>query len=136
MLERKVGTKKWNFRLNCSVLGMIIVDSWLMYSGINGIHAQLTQREYYEQLATLLIRKNQHYAQEAHGSAPGDTPRVATGIHSVFSTKEGHVQVHSKSRVESSSEKRRTIARHAVGWKAKANCSVTARLTGRVSKSI
>lgn len=37
MLERKLGTKRWDFRLNCSLLGMLIVDSWLM--GVKGVRS-------------------------------------------------------------------------------------------------
>ena len=54
-LEKKVGTKDWSFRVNCSLLSMVIVDSWLLYSGAQGSRYHLGQRQFYETLATELI---------------------------------------------------------------------------------
>ena len=54
-LEKKVGTKDWSFRVNCSLLSMVIVDSWLLYSGAQGSRYHLVQRQFYETLATQLI---------------------------------------------------------------------------------
>jgi hypothetical protein len=55
MLERKIGTQHWSFRINCSLLGMIIVDAWLVYSGGRGAKATMVQRSFYEKLADQLI---------------------------------------------------------------------------------
>jgi Transposase IS4 len=55
MLERKIGTHDWSFRTNCSLLGMIIVDAWLVYSGGRGARAAMEQRSFYEKLADQLI---------------------------------------------------------------------------------
>jgi len=41
MLEKKLRTHRWDFRLNCSLLGMIIVDAWNMYSGVQGVREKL-----------------------------------------------------------------------------------------------
>eukprot|EP00171_Calliarthron_tuberculosum_P006804 IDg6804t1 len=35
-LERKLGTMDWSMRVNCSIFGMCVVDSWLAYSGCKG----------------------------------------------------------------------------------------------------
>jgi hypothetical protein len=50
-LERKVGTHDWSFRVNCSVHGVIVVDTWLVYSGGRGIRTGMA----YEQLADQMI---------------------------------------------------------------------------------
>ena len=55
MLERKLQTHDWSFRINCSILGIIVVDSWLLYAGECGWRAKLSRREFYEDLATALI---------------------------------------------------------------------------------
>jgi Transposase IS4 len=54
-LEKKVGTHDWSFRVNCTVLRMIVVDAWLVYSGGCGIRTRMDQRAFYEQLADQLI---------------------------------------------------------------------------------
>jgi hypothetical protein len=54
-LEKKVGTHDWSFRVNCSVLGIIIVDAWLVYSVGRGLRTGMAQLEFYEQLADQLI---------------------------------------------------------------------------------
>jgi hypothetical protein len=41
--------------MNCLVLGVIVVDAWLAYSGGRGIRTAMDQREFYEQLAGQLI---------------------------------------------------------------------------------
>jgi hypothetical protein len=33
MLEKKLGTMDWLMRVNTSILGMIIADTWLAYNG-------------------------------------------------------------------------------------------------------
>lgn len=61
MLERKIGIKHWHFRLTCSILGILIVDSWLMYSGVQRGLEMLPQHLFYIQLATFLLK--QRYVQ-------------------------------------------------------------------------
>lgn len=53
-LEKKLQTKDWSRRVNMSIFGIIVVDSWLMYNGCIGGHA-MTQKEFYKTLATELI---------------------------------------------------------------------------------
>jgi hypothetical protein len=55
ILERKIGTHDWSFRINCSLLGIIIVDAWLVHSGGRGARATMEQRSFYEKLADQLI---------------------------------------------------------------------------------
>jgi hypothetical protein len=54
-LEQKVKTHDWSYRVNMSLLGICIVDSWLLYSGARGFRSHMTQREFYERLAEELI---------------------------------------------------------------------------------
>jgi hypothetical protein len=56
-LERKYVTTSWSMRVNMTLLGMIIVDSWLLCLRARGANAGL-QSEYYEELATELIFNN------------------------------------------------------------------------------
>ena len=86
-LERKLGTKRWDFRLNCSILGVIIVDAWLMHSGIRGEQSKLSQRQFYEELATLLIKRNHVDNVQQLQQNLNTTPRSSTGIHLILSGK-------------------------------------------------
>ena len=54
-LEKKVETKDWSFRFNTSLLGICVVDGWLLYRGVQGYRPHLTQRAFYETLAAELI---------------------------------------------------------------------------------
>jgi len=45
-LEQKLPTHYWSMRVNLSLLGMCVVDSWLLYSGARGATAVLTQRQF------------------------------------------------------------------------------------------
>jgi hypothetical protein len=58
MLERKFVTMDWSVRVGHSLLGMIIVDSWLLYVGARGKLRSMNQREFYETLCLELIDNN------------------------------------------------------------------------------
>jgi hypothetical protein len=70
MLERKVGTHHWSFRVNCSLLGVIVVDAWLLYSGGRGSRASLEQRSFYEKLADQLIDNTYDFVSLRDRSTP------------------------------------------------------------------
>jgi hypothetical protein len=53
MLETKLKTMNWHMRLNLTVFGMCVVDSFLLMQGTQG--DWLEQRSYYEMLAEQLI---------------------------------------------------------------------------------
>jgi hypothetical protein len=55
MLERKIRTHDWSFRVNLSLLGICAVDAWLLYSNGRGDYPHINQREFYERLAQELI---------------------------------------------------------------------------------
>jgi hypothetical protein len=55
MLERKYQTQDWSVRINHSLLGMVIMDSWLLYVGARGPLRSMKQRTSYETLALELI---------------------------------------------------------------------------------
>jgi len=42
-LEHKLITHDWSMRVNLSLLGMCVVDEWMLYSGAHGTSAELTQ---------------------------------------------------------------------------------------------
>jgi len=54
-LEHKLITHDWSMRVNLSLLGMCVVDAWMLYSGAHGTAAELTQNQFYEDLAAELI---------------------------------------------------------------------------------
>jgi len=53
-LEHKLRTHEWSQRVNISLLGVCIVDAWLLHSGARGA-AALKQSKFYENLAGDLI---------------------------------------------------------------------------------
>ena len=55
ILEKKLGTADWSMRVNCSILGMVIVDSWLVYKGCRGVRLDMTQTDFYIALSEELI---------------------------------------------------------------------------------
>lgn len=42
-------------QVNLSLLGICVIDAWLLYSGAKGAAAVLTQAQFYEDLAEALI---------------------------------------------------------------------------------
>jgi len=54
-LEQKLGTHDWSQRLNLSLLGVCIVDAWMLHSGARGPAASRTQATFHEDLASGLI---------------------------------------------------------------------------------
>jgi hypothetical protein len=54
-IEKSFQVKEWSFRVNSSLLAMIVVDTWLLYSGSRGERRSMSQGEFYESLAVALI---------------------------------------------------------------------------------
>jgi hypothetical protein len=99
MLEKKLKTHDWSIRVNLSILGMIMVDCWKVWSqitvtGPEGLSKPAeTQKEFYSQLATELIDNTFDYvAPRNNGVAATDNhaelidrrtnlPRSGTAIH-------------------------------------------------------
>ena len=60
-LEKNLRTKEWSLRVNMTILGMIIVDSWILMDGIHPKSSQYThmepvsQRKFYLDLAEQMI---------------------------------------------------------------------------------
>jgi len=75
--------------VNQSLLGMCVVDSWLLYSGARGATAALTQRKFYEDLAAQLIDNTFDTAGVRARATPSSAPveevgaplRYVVGIH-------------------------------------------------------
>jgi hypothetical protein len=59
MIERKVGTLDWSMRVNLSIFGMLVVDTWLAYSQCTGRNGgtgkDKKQKDFYTYLAEELV---------------------------------------------------------------------------------
>jgi hypothetical protein len=53
-LEKKLETKEWHRRVNMSIFGMVVVDSWMLYKGCTG-GKKMGQMEYYKAIINNLI---------------------------------------------------------------------------------
>jgi hypothetical protein len=73
MLERKFAAVDWSVRVGHSLLGMTIVDSWLLYVGARGELRTMKQREFYEALFLELI-DNDFDLIGLRSRTPDDTP--------------------------------------------------------------
>jgi Transposase IS4 len=60
-LEKKMETKEWHRRVNMSIFGMVVVDSWMLYKGCTG-GKKMHQSDYYKALIDGLI-DNVYYDQ-------------------------------------------------------------------------
>eukprot|EP00170_Pyropia_yezoensis_P001789 contig_7652_g1793 len=70
-LEHKLVTYDWSMRVNLSLLGICVVDAWLLYSGARGAAAALAQSQFYEDLAAQLIDNAFDTVGVRPHSAPG-----------------------------------------------------------------
>ena len=46
-MEKKVETKDWSFRVNFSLLSICVVDSWLLFNGVNAGRSKMSQTDFY-----------------------------------------------------------------------------------------
>ena len=56
MLKKKLQTHNWAYRINTSILGIIVLDAWLLSARECGWRAKLSQREFFEDLTTVAQR--------------------------------------------------------------------------------
>jgi hypothetical protein len=79
----------WSMRVNMTVLGICIVDTWLIYKGCLGERCDLEQRKFYSVLAEQLIenqydyygiRPRQSVAQDSEAYEHGQ-PRIGIDAH-------------------------------------------------------
>lgn len=95
-LEKKLGTHDWSTRVNHSLLGICLVDSWMLYHGARGPAATLLQTQFYEQLATELIDNTFDVTGTRQRAVPAnpeeDVTHLAYGVgtHLVPTTKRRH----------------------------------------------
>jgi hypothetical protein len=91
MLERKYQTQDWSVRVNHSLLGIVIVDSWLLYAGARGPLRSMKQRTFYETLALELIDNDFDSVglrARTGGGVPGQlTPTSGVGPHATPTRK-------------------------------------------------
>jgi len=93
-LEHKLGTHDWSQRVNISLLGVCIVDAWLLHSGARG-PASLKQAAFYEDLASGLIDNTFDSTGARPRAATGDTNPTpplgyGVGVHLTPTTKRRH----------------------------------------------
>jgi hypothetical protein len=85
MLECTYRTQDWSVRVNHSLLGIVIVDSWLLYAGARGPLRSMKQRRFYETLALKIIGNDFDSVglrARTGGSMPGQpTPTSDIGPH-------------------------------------------------------
>jgi hypothetical protein len=79
MLERKLGTMDWSLRVNLSIFGMCVVDSWLMYSKCT--ETEEKQREFYEMLAEEMIDNTHDQVRGRRSENTGDGGIIAADGH-------------------------------------------------------
>ena len=84
MLERKLGTMDWSHRVNLSIFGMCVVDSWLMFS--KSTESEEKQRDFYELLAEEMIDNSHDMVRGTRrpGSDSGSPGITATNGHMVI----------------------------------------------------
>jgi hypothetical protein len=89
MLERKLDTSSWSMRLNMSILGIVIFDSWMAWRGCKGSANGIQQRKFYVALGEELInnsfdrighREHQCVADESEAMVKGE-PRNGLSAH-------------------------------------------------------
>jgi hypothetical protein len=73
-LERKIETTNWATRVGMSILGMVIVDSWLVYKAATTVQDEVeTQAQYYTYLAEELIDNTYDDGQVSRRQRAGGT---------------------------------------------------------------
>jgi Transposase IS4 len=87
-LEKKFQVKEWSFRVNSSLLAMLVVDAWMIYTGAVGDYKSMSQSEFYETLATELIENKwdgmnlrQRITSELEAPRWCDRPRSGISAH-------------------------------------------------------
>ena len=88
-IEKKLGTKVWNMRVNISILSIVIVDIWCVVKGILGDGYNSTEDTFYTKLVEKMVENSL------------DTPQttrirtyllgVITGPPSTLDTSDGRV---------------------------------------------
>lgn len=70
--EHKHVTHDWSMRVNLSLLGICIVDAWMLYAGAQRAAATLTQAQFYEDLAEQLIDNTHDSMGASSPASPAD----------------------------------------------------------------
>ena len=82
MIDKKIETKQWDKRINLSILGMIFVDSFLVYKQLIDVNAN--EGDFYALLAEEMIDNNYdsmnlRWQAAGAGSSPNTTRNVNIG---------------------------------------------------------
>lgn len=96
-LEHKLVTHNWSMRVNLSFLGMCVFDAWILYSDARGATATLSQRQFYEDLASQLIANSfdttglrERGASKSPVDAQRAFQRYGVGVHLTPTLKRRH----------------------------------------------
>jgi hypothetical protein len=126
MLERKLGTMDWAMRVNLTLFGMCVVDSWLVYSKCT--ETEEKQREFYELLAEEMI-DNQH--DQVRGRRFLDSASNSLGSPELI-TAEGHLRSGISAHLTPTKRKRRTKAGANTMYMKQGRCHVCRMKTTQV----
>lgn len=99
-LERKLGTDDLSMRVNVTMLGICIMDAWLLCREARGAAAVVSQAAFYEVLASCLIDYDFNFralrtrASGATAAEPQETTPSGVGIHLVHTFKRRRGSTH------------------------------------------
>ena len=88
-IEKKLGTQRWDMRVNLSILSIIIVDTWCVVKGILGDRYEPNESEFYTKLAEEMIDNSLDTAQTTRSRTSHIV--FATGPQSKLDTTDGRV---------------------------------------------
>ena len=57
-IERKIGTKSWEWQVMCTIIGMMEVDAWRIYNYCNPHGIELTHKHFLREFTTFLLKNN------------------------------------------------------------------------------
>ena len=128
-IERKLKTTNWAIRVNMTILGMIIVDTWLIWKGICGLtDADEDQKDFYTKLSEELIDNDVGRARKSAGvSSPSNLSEVKSGVST-------HLTPTKRSRKDKPTQKYNNWCRVCRAYKTKWICSDC--LTGDDAKEV
>ena len=88
-IEKKLGTQRWDMRVNLSILSIIIVDTWCVVKGILGDRYDPNESEFYTKLAEEMIDNSLDTTHTTRSRT--SHLQFATGPPSTLDTLDGRV---------------------------------------------
>ena len=75
-IDRSIGTKKWDVRMNLGILSMLFTDAWLLYRAARGDRLDITASAFFEMMAADMIDPDEGVTTRLAAATPRDTPRA------------------------------------------------------------